>query len=125
MKRAEIRARMVAQLRNVHERRAEAVARALRLGGAPSVLFDAVALLPSEVQAPSLGEAPAARDFASDAWAHAKLIAYVEAARPLLEETGLVDRLDGGCFPLGQDGVGRFLEACRRLRHWEREGAAT
>jgi catalase len=90
------------------------------VAGGPSVLYDAVALLPSAEGVRELSRAPAARDFIADAFAHAKLIAYVEAAKPLLEKAGVVP--DGGCIALGgpQDAAG-FIATCRKLRFWERE----
>ena len=57
-----------------------------KLDGGPSVLFDAVAILPSKEGASRLAALPAARDFIADAMAHHKFIAYVESAMPLLEK---------------------------------------
>ena len=64
-----------------------------------------------------------ARDFVADAFAHAKFIAYVEAAKPLLDKAGVVP--DDGCVALGspQDAAG-FIATCRKLRFWEREATA-
>ncbi len=47
-----------------------------KLEGGPSVLFDAVAILPSKEGATLLTMLPAARDFIADATAHRKFIAY-------------------------------------------------
>ena len=41
-----------------------------KIDGGPSVLYDAVALLPSEDGAKNLAKEPAARDFVADAFAH-------------------------------------------------------
>lgn len=57
-----------------------------KLEGGPSVLFDAVAIIPSEAGAVKLATFPAARDLVAAAAAHQKFIAYVEAAKPLLEK---------------------------------------
>ena len=91
-----------------------------KVNGGPSVLYDAVAVLTSpEGTALLLGEATA-KDFASDAFAHAKFIAYSSAAIPLLQKAGLSP--DGGCFELAKPAdVAPFIEACVRLRFWDRE----
>src|SRR3954468_7788304 len=47
-----------------------------KVEGGPSVLFDAVAILPSAEGASLLTMLPAARDFIADAAAHRKFIAY-------------------------------------------------
>lgn len=95
-----------------------------KLEGGPSVLFDAVAILPSQQGALLLTKLPAARDFVADAAAHRKYIAYVASAVPLLEKAGVADALDEGFIPLKKaadcDG---FVTACRKLRFWERTGA--
>ncbi len=37
-------------------------------------------------------------------------------------EAGLLDKVDEGCFALvAKNDVQAFAEACRTLRHWERE----
>ncbi len=89
--------------------------------GSPSVLFDAVALLPSKAGAASLARAPAARDFVADAWAHGKYIGYAPDAGPLLDAAGL-DGPDAGVIELdGQSDPAAFIAACRGLRYWPRE----
>jgi len=93
-----------------------------KLEGGPSVLFDAVAILPSKDGAATLAMLPAARDFVADAAAHRKFIAYSPDAAPLLEKAGAA--LDEGFFPLKQPGdCDGFIAACRKLRFWERAGA--
>jgi catalase len=52
--------------------------------GAPSVLYDAVAVLPSAKGGEALAKMPAAKDFVSDAFAHYKFIACAAEAQPLL-----------------------------------------
>jgi catalase len=90
-----------------------------KLDGGPSVLFDAVAILPSENGAALLATKPAARDFIADAVAHHKFIAYVEAAVPLFEKAAA--ELDEGCIRLEKpkDCAG-FVLQCRKLRYWDR-----
>ena len=65
------------------------------------------------------GEATA-KDFVSDAFAHAKFIAYTETAKPLLDKAGVIP--DEGLIPMksAQDAAA-FLQACGRLRLWQRE----
>ena len=93
-----------------------------KLEGGPSVLFDAVAVLPSPEGAAMLMKLPAARDFVADADAHRKFIAYSTAATPLFEKAGI--DLDEGFLPLNKAGdCDAFLASCRKLRFWERADA--
>ena len=93
---------------------------AQKLDGAPSVLYDAVALLPSESGAQTLLNLPAARDFIADAFAHRKFIVLVEAAVPLLAKAG-VTRDDGVVTMKNASAAAAFIKACRGLRFWQRE----
>jgi len=93
-----------------------------KLEGGPSVLFDAVAILPSQEGATLLMTLPAARDFIADATAHRKFIAYGAPAAPLLEKAGVA--LDEGFIPLNKDGdCDGFVATCRKLRFWDRAAA--
>ncbi|MFO0950716.1 MAG: catalase [Isosphaeraceae bacterium] len=93
-----------------------------KLGGGPSVMFDAVALLPSAEGAARLSNLPAARDFVADAYAHGKFIAYVDASMPLLSKAGAADPLDAGFVRLEKDAdCAGFVKLCRKLRFWDRE----
>jgi catalase len=95
-----------------------------KIGGGPSVVYDAVVLLPSEAGAMLLLKNPAARDFIADAFAHLKYIGYTSAALPLLEKAGVADGLDAGCLELKTPGdAAKFVALCRNLRLWEREEA--
>jgi catalase len=96
-----------------------------KIDGAPSVVFDAVALLISEVGAQVLVNESTARDFIADAFAHLKFIAYVDAALPLMERAGIDEEdIDGGCVELSTGKSAKtFVEACRKLRFWERSAA--
>ena len=99
------------------------VAAAQRVPGGPSVLFDAVVLLPSEDGAKQLAQDADARDFVTDAYAHAKFIGYAATALPLLKRAGVTDdAMDDGLIALkaGSDAEG-FVKACRALRFWPRE----
>ena len=92
-----------------------------KVGGGPSVLYDAVVLLPSAEGAATLAKHPAARDFVADAFAHQKFIGHVEAAMPLLKKAGVDDAMDGGFIALSdpKDADG-FVATCRKLRFWDR-----
>ena len=97
-----------------------------KLAGAPSVLYDAVALLVSEEGVDALLVDPAARDFVADALAHKKLIGYATAALPLLDREGADPEGDAGLAPLQSvESCKSFVELCGTLRFWERpDGAA-
>jgi catalase len=93
-----------------------------RIGGGPSVLFDAVAVLPSAEGATLLLQNAAAAEFISDAFGHLKFIAWTKAAMPLLERAGVAKDMDDGCLELTDPTMAaRFVAACRKLRRWERE----
>ncbi|BCM17935.1 catalase [Mesorhizobium sp. J8] len=94
------------------------------IDGGPSVLFDAVVLLVSEEGAEMLSRDAAAKDFVSDAFAHLKFIGFVADAGPLLASAGVAADADEGLIELTDGGSARsFVEACRKLRLWAREGA--
>ncbi|MBV9498623.1 MAG: catalase [Acidobacteriaceae bacterium] len=93
-----------------------------KIDGGPSVLYDAVALLISEAGAKMLVNDGAARDFISDAYVHAKFIGYVPAATSVLQRAiGNVPRDDGFIELDDSKKMSAFVQACRQLRHWERE----
>jgi catalase len=93
-----------------------------KIDGGPSVLYDAVALLPSTDGATVLTQEATARDFVADAFAHLKFVGYVKAALPLLAKAGVPESLDGGFIALeGADGCAKFIASCRRLRFWDRQ----
>ena len=92
-----------------------------KINGGPSVLYDAIVVIPSAEGAALLAGEATAKDFVSDAFAHAKFIAYSEAAKPLLQRAGVTE-MDGGCVALkGPTDAKAFLKTCRKLRFWERE----
>ena len=108
-------------------RHRRATARALdasqKIDGGPSVLYDAVALLPSEAGvADARAATRGAKDFVSDAFAHCKFIGFSESAIPLLDAVGISPTADDGIGLLAANGdaVG-FVERCRDLRFWDRE----
>ena len=93
-----------------------------KIDGGPSVLFDAVAVIPSDEGTQMLlGDAPS-RDFVSDAFAHCKFIGLSAGGTALMTAAGLGDKLDEGCVELSTPGnAAAFIAACAPLRHWQRE----
>lgn len=97
-----------------------------KIGGGPSVLYDAVVVLVSESGAKPLMKNASAMNFISDAFAHLKFIAYNAAALPLFQKAGIASDLDEGCMELkAAQGAAAFVAACRKLRVWEREQVVT
>jgi catalase len=95
-----------------------------QLDGAPSVLFDAIAILPSDEGGRLLATLPAARQSVADAVIHCKFVAYATAAMPLLEKAGVA--LDEGVIALEQaSDCTRFVESCRQLRYWDRAASGS
>ena len=93
------------------------------IDGGPSVLYDAVALLPTAAAMGDLLQQPAARDFLADAFAHCKFIGYAEPALPLFEKSGVAaEDFDEGCIALGSPKDAKsFVESLGKLRIWGRE----
>ena len=90
-----------------------------QIGGAPSVLFDAVAILPGT---DLLVASKPAQDFLSDAYAHCKFIACNDESAALFAACGLVDATDVGVHTLTDDASSQeFLTACAAIRFWPRE----
>ncbi|RNI22926.1 catalase [Flexivirga caeni] len=91
------------------------------LKGAPSVLYDAVALLPSADGARELARDPAAKDFVNDAFNHFKFIGVGSNASPVFAAAGLGDDLDQGCPTVATpEDVSAFVDGLAALRFWER-----
>jgi catalase len=101
-----------------------------QIDGAPSVLFDAVAVVASQDGARALAALSVARDFLSDAYAHCKFVGYTSGATPLLEAAGFgLDNggsgpLDDGFVSLEEHTPGDFIARCRQLRFWDRQRVA-
>ncbi|MBY3235680.1 catalase [Rhizobium sp. 25PS6] len=92
------------------------------IDGGPSVLYDAVALLPSAEGTADLLKEATARDFVADAFVHCKYIGYLETALPLMQKAGIADSLDEGVMALGAaKDVPAFIKALGKLRVWGRE----
>ncbi|MEH6773485.1 MAG: catalase [Cereibacter changlensis] len=90
-----------------------------KIGGGPSVVFDAVVILPGK-EAELIAGHPSAQDFLKDAHAHCKLIGH-HGAEALIAATALQAKVDGGYMPLDAASVEGFVKACRALRFWDRE----
>jgi catalase len=94
------------------------------IDGGPSVLYDAVVLIPSLAGAEHLAKKAAARDFVTDAFAHCKFIGYGSDARALLDATGISQQLDDGLVELADaSAVEELLSRAVGLRFWDREEA--
>jgi len=90
------------------------------LGGGPSVLFDAVAVVAGATAVDDLRAEPAAVGWIGDAFLHCKVIAAVPEARPLLDLARVT--ADAGVIELaGDKAIGQFLTAAKRGRVWSRE----
>ncbi len=95
-----------------------------KIDGGPSVLYDAVVVVPSKEGGQTLALHPAARDFVTDAFAHFKFIGYVPESLPLFDATGLSSQMDGGFIELdGGRTATDFVAQCRQLRFWDRLSA--
>jgi catalase len=92
-----------------------------KLDGAPSVLYDAVALLFGDGAGKSLASAAPVRDFISDAFAHLKVVAYTAGALQPIEAILGKSKLDEGFVELtSAKSVKAFLDACAAGRIWSR-----
>jgi catalase len=95
-----------------------------RVDGGPSVLFDAVVLLPSDEGGAALALEATAVNFVRDAFGHLKVIAYLPSAAPLFVKGGLSDAnpdADAGLINLPKAAVADFIAAAERGRIWARE----
>ena len=93
------------------------------IDGGPSVLYDAVALLPAPAAMDDLLRESSARDFVADAFAHCKFIGYVKSAVPLFEKAGVAaEDFDEGCIAIeNAKDAKSFVAGLSKLRVWERE----
>ena len=88
-----------------------------QLAGAPSCLFDAVAVMASAEGCAELLKMGAAIDFVKDAYAHLKAIGLSKEAHPLADKAGL--KPDTFVMRLAADGQDLIQKSSHRL--WERE----
>jgi catalase len=93
------------------------------IDGGPSVLYDAIALLPGAAAMNDLIQEATARDFVADAFAHCKFIGYGEPAIALFEKAGIAEEdFDEGFIALGsRKDVAGFVKNLGKLRVWARE----
>ncbi|HEX2784798.1 MAG TPA: catalase-related domain-containing protein, partial [Ilumatobacteraceae bacterium] len=96
------------------------------LGGGPSVLYDAVAVLASDDGAVLLSAHPAAKQFVTDAHNHCKVVGFVPAVRQLFNAAGLTALVDSGYIDVSaRKGATVMVEACRAGRIWSRADKPT
>ena len=94
----------------------------MSLPGAPSVFFDAVAILASAEGIKPLLKNAAAIDWVRDAFGHLKVIGHTAAAQALFDKAGIEEDLDEGVIEFGSAGdIKRFVEAAMKQRVWDRE----
>ncbi len=91
-----------------------------KIDGAPSALYDAVAVIASEKGVETLKTMHPAKSFAADAFAHCKFIAMSDAAGALFDAAGVTDRDDGMIVLGGPGDAEGFLDQCADLRFWDR-----
>ena len=93
------------------------------IDGGPSVLYDAIALLPASAAMDKLLQESTVRDFVADAFAHCKFIGYVETALPLFGAAGITgEDFDEGCIAIASAKDARFfVDNLAKLRVWARE----
>ena len=95
-----------------------------KIGGGPSVLYDAVAILLGKTDK-RIAANPGAQDFLRDAHAHCKFVA-LHQADALVEASGLTAMLDDGyCRITTPQDMASFLQTCTALRFWPREATLT
>ena len=95
-----------------------------KIDGGPSVLFDAVAVLPSDAGGAKLALEAAAINFVRDAFGHLKVIAYLPAAAPLFVKGGINDAApdtDAGLIAFPSASIDDFVTAAAGGRIWARE----
>ncbi|MDB4957960.1 MAG: Catalase [Myxococcales bacterium] len=90
------------------------------ISGGPSVIFDAVVVMPGAVSIGELVTEAAAIDWVSDAFTHCKVIGIALSAQPLLDAARV--KGDEGVIDLaGGKGVAQFLAVAKEGRIWARE----
>ena len=94
-----------------------------KIDGGPSVLYDAVAIIPSAAGAALLASKASAKDFVNDAHAHCKFIGHSASARAFFDAAGVTDLMDSGYVLLDakKATATNFVKTCRNLRYWDRE----
>ncbi|PXA94781.1 catalase HPII, partial [Caulobacter sp. D5] len=95
-----------------------------KIDGGPSVLFDTVAILPSDEGGAQLAMEAAAVNFLRDAYGHLKVIAYLPSAGPLFAKGGITDvgpDDDEGLIDLSAASIDDFIARASTGRVWARE----
>jgi len=93
-----------------------------QIGGGPSVLYDAVAVILSDKGAKSVKDMPPAQDFVADAHAHKKFIAYDEGAITLFEAAGLGEKMMTGYYQVDKrQSITEFSKYLSKHRCWDRK----
>lgn len=92
------------------------------LSAAPSVIFDAVAILTSDEGASELAEEAAAIDWVRDAFGHLKVIGLNGPSVALLNKAGLSGMFDEGVITIEDAaGIEAYLNTAKQQRIWDRE----
>jgi len=92
--------------------------------GAPSILFDAVAILPSEEGGARLALQAEAVNFLRDAYGHLKTIAYLPSTAAMFVKAGMADTdasADAGLVAIDAKNIDAFINAAAKGRVWTRE----
>jgi catalase len=95
-----------------------------KVEGGPSVLFDAVVIIPSREGGAKLSTQAEAVNFLRDAFGHLKVIAYIATAAPLLVKAGMPEANpdnDAGMISLEASSPEDFVKAAAAGRIWDRE----
>lgn len=91
-----------------------------KIGGAPSVLFDAVIILVASPNQVATKDLPKVEEFIKDAFTHAKFIGYSDAVKSIIDKLGLT--IDGGMSLVNdKKQLEAFLRQSQQLRFWDRE----
>jgi len=91
------------------------------LAGAPSCLFDAIVVAPSQQGTEMLRHIAAAVDWIRDAFGHLKVIGYVPDALPLFELAHVDPQADEGLIDVEKAGFGPLIDTLKQHRIWARE----
>ena len=92
-----------------------------RIGGAPAVLFDSVAILLADNK-DHFKQHPKVHEFIQDAFLNKKFIGYTEQTQILFNQLNV--NADEGFVALNSTNlksVADFIQACRNIRFWERQ----
>ncbi len=92
-----------------------------KIDGAPSVLFDTIAILVSKEAAETLAEEPSVQEFVKDALLHGKFIAYNDGGRAMIDKIGFNESQKEQLVPLGNDAqtLNEFFNRAAKLRNWK------